>query len=109
MLVSRSREILEIDQQTMQLDKARSLSQQVAVYVGSLRDQTDIIARTLELETGSATFAERVARIRATEGLRRFVEDGTSRFHSVSVVDTQGSGTRSGVQLAEPAIEQLLQ
>ena len=97
MLVSGSREILELDQQSTQLDKARSLSQQVAIYVGSLRDQTETIARTMEIEAPAGTFAERVARIKAGEGLRRFVEDGTSRFHSVSVVDTQGSGTRSGV------------
>jgi HD-GYP domain-containing protein (c-di-GMP phosphodiesterase class II) len=107
-LVSRSREILQLDQQATQLDKARSLSQQVWVYVGSLRDQTETIARTLEIET-EGSFAERVARIKASEGLRRFVEDGTSRFYSVSVVDVQGSGTRSGAQLVEPAIEGAMQ
>jgi HD-GYP domain-containing protein (c-di-GMP phosphodiesterase class II) len=108
-LVSRSREILELDQQTTQLDKARSLSQQVWVYVGSLRDQTETIARTLEIESDGGSFSDRVARIKATEGLRRFVEDGTSRFYSVSVVDTQGSGTRSGATLVEPAIEQAME
>jgi HD-GYP domain-containing protein (c-di-GMP phosphodiesterase class II) len=109
MLVSGSREILELDQQSTQLDKARSLSQQVAVYVGSLREQTETIARTMEIDAGAGSFAERVARIKAGEGLRRFVEDGTSRFHSVSVVDVEGSGTRSGVQLQEPAVQQLLE
>jgi hypothetical protein len=36
-LVSRSKEILQLDQKAMQLDKARSLSQQVAVYSQSLQ------------------------------------------------------------------------
>ena len=42
------------------------------------------------------------------DGLKRYVE-GTSFFVSVSVVDVHGSGARSGVQLSEPIIEQLLQ
>jgi len=107
-LVSRSREILELDQKAMQLDKARSLSQQVSVYVKSLQSQVVAIARTLEVDVPRSAFAARVARIRDDEGLRRYVEDATSRFHYVSVVDASGSGARSGVQLSEPAIEQLL-
>jgi HD-GYP domain-containing protein (c-di-GMP phosphodiesterase class II) len=107
-LVSRSREILELDQNTMQLDKARSLSQQVGVYVKSLQSQVVAIARTLEVDVAPGAFAARVARIRDDDGLRRYVEDATSRFHYVSVVDATSSGARSGIQLSEPAIEQLL-
>ena len=107
-LVSRSREILELDQKAMQLDKARSLSQQVNVYVKSLQSQVVAIARTLEVDVAPSAFAARVARIRDDDGLRRYVEDANSRFHYVSVVDASGSGARSGVQLSEPAIEQLL-
>jgi HD-GYP domain-containing protein (c-di-GMP phosphodiesterase class II) len=107
-LVSRSREILELDQKAMQLDKARSLSQQVSVYVKSLQSQVVAIARTLEVDVAPSAFAARVARIRDDDGLRRYVEDPTSRFHYVSVVDVSSTGARSGVQLSEPAIEQLL-
>jgi HD-GYP domain-containing protein (c-di-GMP phosphodiesterase class II) len=107
-LVSRSREILELDQKAMQLDKARSLSQQVSVYVKSLQSQVVAIARTLEVDVAPSAFAARVARIRDDDGLRRYVEDATSRFHYVSVVDASRAGARSGVQLSEPAIEQLL-
>jgi HAMP domain-containing protein len=107
-LVSRSREILVLDQNTMQLDKARSLSLQVNVYVKSLQSQVVAIARTLEVDVAPSAFAARVARIRDDDGLRRYVEDANSRFHYVSVVDASGSGARSGVQLSEPAIEQLL-
>ncbi len=107
-LVSRSREILELDQKAMQLDKARSLSQQVSVYVKSLQSQVVAIARTLEVDVAPSAFAARVARIRDDDALRRYVEDPTSRFHYVSVVDASSTGARSGVQLSEPAIEQLL-
>src|SRR2546422_935861 len=107
-LVSRSREILELDQKATQLDKARSLSQQVSVYVKSLQSQVVAIARTLEVDVAPSAFAARVARIRDDDGLRRYVEEATSRFHYVSVVDTSSTGARAGGQRSEPAIEQLL-
>jgi hypothetical protein len=87
---------------------ARSLSQQVSVYVKSLQSQVTAIARTLEVDVAPAAFAARVARIRDDDALRRYVEDPSSRFHYVSVVDASSVGARSGVQLTEPAIEQLL-
>ena len=107
-LVSRSKEILELDQKAMQLSMARSLSQQVSVYVKSLQSQVTAIARTLEVDVAPAAFAARVVRIRDDDALRRYVEDPSSRFHYVSVVDASSVGARSGVQLTEPAIEQLL-
>jgi HD-GYP domain-containing protein (c-di-GMP phosphodiesterase class II) len=105
-LVSKSREILELDQKAMQLDKARSLSEQVANYVRSLQSQITAIARTLEVEPGP--FPERVARIRQANALERYV-GGAMPLNYVSVVDTTGTGARSGIQIPEPAIEQLLQ
>ncbi|HVR70427.1 MAG TPA: HD domain-containing phosphohydrolase [Vicinamibacteria bacterium] len=104
-LVSQSREILELDQKSMQLDKARSLSEQVANYVRSLQAQITAIARTLEVEPGD--FAMRVARIRQANALERYV-GGAMPLNYISVVDTTGAGARSGIQIPEPAIEQLL-
>jgi HD-GYP domain-containing protein (c-di-GMP phosphodiesterase class II) len=106
-LVSKSREILELDQKATQLDKARSLSEQVAIYVRSLQAQITAIARTLEVEPGS--FAERVAHIRQANALERYV-GGNMPINYISVVDTTGlKGARSGIQIPEPAIDQLLQ
>jgi HD-GYP domain-containing protein (c-di-GMP phosphodiesterase class II) len=106
-LVSRSREILELDQKAMQLDKARSLSEQVANYVRSLQSQITAIARTLEVEPGD--FSMRVARMREANALERYV-GGALPLNYISVVDTTGErGARSGIQIPEPAIEQLLQ
>jgi len=107
-LVGRSREILELDQKALQHDKARSLSQQVAVYLQSLRAHLTAVARTLEVEAGGETFPARVARIREAKALERYVGEG-SRFYSFSIADAQGSGARSGAQIPEPAIEQMLQ
>jgi len=107
-LVTSSRETLELDQKTLQLDKARSLSQQVSVYVNSLRAQLTAIARTLEVDSIPGKFAARVARIREAKGLERYIE-GNSRLDYISVVDATGAGVRSGAQLREPVIEELLQ
>jgi HD-GYP domain-containing protein (c-di-GMP phosphodiesterase class II) len=107
-LVARSREILELDQKAIQLDKARSLSQQVATYVRSIQAEIVAVARTLEVDLAAGRFPERVRRIRETKALERYV-GGSSPLNYVSVVDATGSGARSGVSLREPAIEQFLQ
>ena len=82
-LVSKSREILELDQKSMQLDKARSLSQQVGVYLASLREQITAIARTLEVDAGGTPFAARVTRLQETNDLERYV-GGNSPFYYMS-------------------------
>ena len=51
-LVSRARGDLELDQKAMLLDKARSLSQQIAIYAESVESRIKVIARTLEVDTG---------------------------------------------------------
>ena len=90
-LVSRSREILELDQKALQLDKARSLSQQVAVYVESLRSHLTAVARTLEVEATQSSFSDRVTRISDAKALERYV-GGDSRFYYFSIVDATGTG-----------------
>jgi HD-GYP domain-containing protein (c-di-GMP phosphodiesterase class II) len=107
-LVSKSQEILELTSKSIQLDKARSLSQQVSTYRKSLEAQVTAIARTLEVDVAPGGFTRRVQTIREQEELQRYI-DGPSPFVYVSVVDATGSGARSGVQLLEPAIERLLQ
>jgi HD-GYP domain-containing protein (c-di-GMP phosphodiesterase class II) len=104
-LYSRNREILELDQKALQLNKARSLSQQVAVYVRSLHDQIRTIARTLAAEGGS--FSARVTRIRDSKALESYVGENSFLTY-LSVADSSGLGARSGFQLAEADIQQLL-
>jgi len=107
-LVKGSRESLELTQKQMQLDKARSLSSQVELYVSSLEDHVSAIARTLEIDAAREPFSNRLARITDQEALARYlhVEGGAvgGRFVYVSVRDTRGIGPASGLELRDPAI-----
>jgi HD-GYP domain-containing protein (c-di-GMP phosphodiesterase class II) len=107
-LVSKSRESLELNQKSLQLDKARGLSSQIAIYVESLHAQVLAISRTLEVDAGQIGFATRVKRIKDQRALERYLGD-QSRLVYVSVVDATGTGAQSGVQLQESAIQQMLQ
>jgi len=107
-LVSDSRRGLELNQKQMQLDKARSLSSQVAMYVQSLRDQVSVVARTLEIDAERVPFSERLARIRDQEALQRYVDD--ERFIYVNVVDAvSGIGPWSGWRLQDPPVQSTLE
>jgi HD-GYP domain-containing protein (c-di-GMP phosphodiesterase class II) len=107
-LVAKSRESLEFNQKALQLDKARGLTQQIAIYTESLHRQVLAIARTLEVDADQTAFAGRVKRIKEQHALERYLGN-QSRFIYVSVVDASGSGAQSGVQLQEPQIQQGLQ
>ncbi|HVQ29705.1 MAG TPA: HD domain-containing phosphohydrolase [Vicinamibacteria bacterium] len=106
-LVNRSRGILEVNQKQIQLDKARSLSRQVAGYVQSLRSQVRLIAQTLELEGGSVT--QRVQRMREHDDLLAPMVGEKSDFVYVSVADAAGLGAQYGISLSEPGLQRMLQ
>lgn len=96
-LVTSSRESIESNQKEWQLDKARLISTQVAIYVEGLRTQVGAIARTLEADPGTAGFAARLARIREERALARY--DSGSLVY-LSVVDAAtGSGPQAGLDL----------
>jgi len=98
-LVSRSRTSIEITQQEWQLDKARLISTQVAIYVDGLRSQVAAIARTLELDAEAASFGARLARIADQKALDRYLKDSDSLVY-VTVRDaTSGVGPWSGLDL----------
>jgi len=107
-LVSKSKESLELAQKQVQLDKARSLSSQVELYVKSLRDQVAVIARTLEIDAERSPFSRLVARVREQEALKPYLEND-ERLVYVGVVDASGSAAVSGLQLQDPAIQEWLQ
>ncbi len=108
-LVSTSRESLQFNQRAIQLDMARSLSQQIAIYVESLRAQVAAIARTMEVDAGLIPFSTRLAHIRDQKALVRYLEGESRSFNYVRVADTTGLGPWSGVQLQEAAIQESLQ
>jgi HD-GYP domain-containing protein (c-di-GMP phosphodiesterase class II) len=106
-LVSRSRESIESNQKEWQLDKARLISTQVAIYVDGLRTQVAAIARTLEVDPGAGGFASRLARIKEQKALERYLKDSASVVY-LSVVDTTGVGPQSGLDLRDARlVEQL--
>ncbi len=96
-LVSQSRESIESNQKEWQLDKARLISTQVALYVDSLRSQVAAIARTLEMDPGGS-FPVRIARIREDKSLARYLQSSDSLVY-LSVVDQSGRGAQSGLDL----------
>jgi HD-GYP domain-containing protein (c-di-GMP phosphodiesterase class II) len=95
-LVASSRESIESNQKEWQLDKARLISNQVAIYVESLRTQVVAIARTLEVDPSSDGFAARLERIKQEKALAPHVEKSASIVY-LSVVDTTGIGAQSGL------------
>jgi HD-GYP domain-containing protein (c-di-GMP phosphodiesterase class II) len=98
-LVSRSRESIESNQKEWQLDKARLISTQVSIYVDSVRTQVASIARTLEVDPGSTSFAARLARIGEQRGLDRYVKDSPSLVYVTFRDAATGAGPYSGLDL----------
>lgn len=107
-LSKRSREIMVLDQKSSQLDKARGLSRQVALYVQGLRGSVSSIARALEVGIKPATFRATVEQLRASRGLESYVK-ASEHLYSVNVLDTGCVGTGSGMQLPDQEVQQLLQ
>ncbi len=107
-LVSRSRTSIETTQQEWQLDKARLISTQVAIYVDGLRSQVVAIARTFEIGLGAGAFSARIARIREEKSLDRYLQTSDS-LAFLSVVDTTCVGPYAGLALHDARLVEQLQ
>jgi HD-GYP domain-containing protein (c-di-GMP phosphodiesterase class II) len=111
-LVDRGRAMLEDDQRQLQHDKARSLAEQIGGYVRNVRGRVQTISKSLEfdIDASGSAFTARVARIRETGALERYVTgEGDSPISYLAVVDASGSGPRTGVDFYEPTIKALLE
>jgi HD-GYP domain-containing protein (c-di-GMP phosphodiesterase class II) len=98
-LVSKAQESLKVDQEVIQLDKARGLAQQVSLYVQSLRSQVGTIARTLEVGVVNG----RLPRINS-QSLRLYV-GGDNPFWYLGVFNPEeGRLQWAGFDLQDPAI-----
>jgi HD-GYP domain-containing protein (c-di-GMP phosphodiesterase class II) len=98
-LYNTSRLSIESNQKEWQLDKARLISTQVAIYVDGLRTQVAAIARTLEVDPGAGSFPARLGRISGQRALDRLDVQHSASLVYVSVVDTTGIGAQSGWDL----------
>src|SRR5436190_63485 len=96
-LVSSSREMLEVDQRQIQLDKARALSQQIAAYSASVRGRVKTIAKALELDVDASglSFEQRLDHIRRTKALERYLSEDSPIYY-LGVVDRTGHGPDAG-------------
>jgi HD-GYP domain-containing protein (c-di-GMP phosphodiesterase class II) len=109
-LVARSRETVESNQKEWQLDKGRLISTQIAIYVDSLRKQVVSIARTFAMGAGGAeSFAARIDRIRGDRSLEAYLRDQTTNLVYLSIVDVNGLGTKSGLTLQDPRLQEQLE
>jgi hypothetical protein len=100
--VNRANEVLALQVKSLQLDKARTLSRQIATYIGGLQDRVAVMARTLEFE--ETPLSERLVRLRESQALMRYV-GAESPFCYVTVVDTRGVGAASGIPLLDPTLK----
>ncbi len=107
-LVSRSRTSIETTQQEWQLDKARLISTQVAIYVDGLRSQVASIARTFEIDLGTGAFSARIARIREEKSLDRYLKTSDNLVF-LSVVNTACVGPYAGLALRDARLVEQLQ
>ena len=107
-LVRGSQEMLEVDQRQIQLDKARALAQQIASYTRSVRGRVTTIAKTLELDVdvSGSGFAQRLALIKTTKALERYLSEDSPIYY-LGVVDRTGRGPDAGLQFHEPTIRAL--
>jgi len=103
-LVTRSRQSLEFSQRDIQQSKARSLSQQVALYVQGIGRQVRAIAQTLEVDLPVAG----KPKVRDSKVLERYVGED-SPLLSLSVVDSGGQGVQAGFQLQDQPIQLMLE
>ncbi len=109
-LVSDARERLETELKQLQQATARSLSQQVALYVRSLESQVRSIAQMVEVGAGSRPLAQHIEDLKTQGTLTRFVDpDGPLPIYSVHVVGPSCTGTGAGVPLPDPAIQRFMQ
>ncbi len=112
-IVSDTRDRLELEQKQRQLATARSLSNQVALYVRSLEAHVRLIAQTIEVTGRARSFDDRQAELRSSHALERFVDpDGPLPLYYVgalSVAEGSCRGPGAGVPLPEQAIQRLMQ
>jgi len=109
-LVSKSRDELEVSLKETQIAKAKTLASQIELFVSAAHSQIVTIARTLEVDAGRVPFSERVTRIREQNALVPYLAgDEGKRLVYLSVVDTQGTGAQSGLDLQDQKLREQLQ
>ena len=101
-LVNQARADLELDQRSLQIAKVRHLSEWVAQFRNAKRAVLQTLATSLAIEAPD-DYRRRIQGLAARRTLEAFPGE-ESAIVSVSVVERNGFGARSGLALPEPDI-----
>ncbi|MGH9321987.1 MAG: HD domain-containing phosphohydrolase [Vicinamibacteria bacterium] len=101
-LVRRNREALEASERLLQLDQTRSIAQQARLYLQSMHNQLEAIAKTFEIGSDPRAVRSRIATV-TPEALLDFIEE--DRVRAITVFDRDGRFVTAGYTLDDPAIE----
>jgi len=101
-LVRRNREALEASERLLQLDQTRSIAQQARLYLQSMHNQLEAIAKTFEIGSDPQAVRSRILSV-TPEALLDFIEE--DRVRAITVFDREGRFVTAGYTLDDPAIE----
>jgi HD-GYP domain-containing protein (c-di-GMP phosphodiesterase class II) len=101
-LVRRNREALEASERLLQLDQTRSIAQQARLYLQSMHNQLEAIAKTFEIGSDPEAVRSRIVSV-TPEALLDFIEE--DRVRAITVFDREGRFVTAGYALDDPAIE----
>jgi HD-GYP domain-containing protein (c-di-GMP phosphodiesterase class II) len=101
-LVRRNREALEASERLLQLDQTRSIAQQARLYLQSMHNQLEAIAKTFEIGSDPEAVRSRIRSV-TPEAMLDFIEE--DRVRAIYVFDREGEGVTAGYNLDDPAIE----
>ncbi|HEY7818462.1 MAG TPA: HD domain-containing phosphohydrolase, partial [Vicinamibacteria bacterium] len=101
-LVRRNREALEASERLLQLDQTRSIAQQARLYLQSMHNQLEAIAKTFEIGSDRGTVRSRISSV-TPEALLDFIEE--DRVRAITVFDREGRFVTAGYTLDDAAIE----
>lgn len=107
-LFQRSRDILELDQKSSQLDKARGLSEQIALYTGGIRADVASLAQFFGPEADSQGMSAVVSRLAADRSLEGYIT-ASGHFYSISVLGPGCQGAQWGTRLSDPEVQTLVE
>ncbi len=101
-LVRRNREALEASERLLQLDQTRSIAQQARLYLQSMHNQLEAIAKTFEIGSDPRAVRTRLQSV-TPEALLDFIEE--DRVRGITVFDREGRFVTAGYTLDDPEIE----
>jgi hypothetical protein len=101
-LVRRNREALEASERLLQLDQTRSIAQQARLYLQSMHNQLEAIAKTFEIGANPQAVHSRILSV-TPEALLDFIEE--DRVRAITVFDREGRFVTAGYTLDDAAIE----